>query len=116
MAFVARYKELTDIVVLTDDVEEAVRIAVETHGEPPVRLDEIPPGFAFEVHLADPEGAEEEDNPANASSSGVVLEAIDAAADWFADLDALDALEVETEIAEEDAPKSPALRVVQGGG
>jgi len=114
MAFVARYKELTDVVVLSEDVEEVIRVATVVHGEPPVRLDELPPGFAFEVHLADPEGSEEEDNPANASSSGVVLEAIEgAAADWFADLDAL---EIETEIAEEDAPKSPALKVVQGGG
>jgi hypothetical protein len=128
MNYLAKFRgDILPCLIDAADVETAITRIFEETNERPIALIEIPPGVLFaEVKFSTRDELEElvpseavaddEENPANHSQMGVVLEPFEAFADW---LEAVDDAELgvaptEAPPAEEGAP--PAEEGAADGG
>lgn len=107
--FLAKFAEANDIVVSGADGDAALR-ALQAHGvvDTPARLVELPDGlFCAEVRWSDPDGEQDDENPANVAEGGLALEPFDACADWL-EIEANATNVLETRAMIEGAPTEPA--------
>lgn len=89
MLYLARFAtDLASLLIDAESDEDAIVIATNHAEEAPAEVRGLPSGMLVcELRIADPIGNEEDDNPANATESGVALEVLEDAAAWLADVE-----------------------------